>query len=611
MTHIAHAEATTGQHGAPSADVCLASGSSRGRSRLAQLHRFLGASVCSPSDAAAAGARLVLALDVAAPELAILRKHLPQVPAWLLVDSAELPPGANAPWAYHCAATLADAGLVTLVQSVLAPAGHLQTSLPPPRDLDDARVTRDVLDVVRDIAVLVDSEVAAGTLVRAQLSITAADRAWCWFYDADAGVLFDGANPDGAQLVADRGLVALSARCRLELAVPHAAQHPCFGGVIDATHLGAGERVLCQPVMGPDGACHAVLVVTRGPTRDMFTEGERAALATLAHYAGSALGQLALRGQIEQLIGETDTTFRREALDAHDARADEGDVVRISPPWVTRAYWVLCLLVVAAFSFLFVGRVSQYASGAAVIRAENRIGVVSNVAGTVEALFVKPGDQVREGQELARLYSQQETQSVGALDEQWEGQLRHYLLEPGSESVRQTLASLRAQRQVARQRLAERQIRAPRAGIVGDVHTRLGAPLAPGEVVASIIDPQPKFAVVAFMPANDAPQIQEGMPLRLEIVGYPYAYAQLRVSSVSREAAGQATISRQLGSVLADTLGPMPATVMVEARLESDHFRVDGKELHFREGMPARAEVRIRSETIAVSLIPWLRTLAR
>ncbi len=63
--------------------------------------------------------------------------------------------------------------------------------------------------------------------------------------------------------------------------------------------------------------------------------------------------------------------------------------------------------------------------------------------------------------------------------------------------------------------------------------------------------------------------------------------------------------------MLADTLGPMPATVMVEARLESDHFRVDGKELHFREGMPARAEVRIRSETIAVSLIPWLRTLAR
>ena len=113
------------------------------------------------------------------------------------------------------------------------------------------------------------------------------------------------------------------------------------------------------------------------------------------------------------------------------------------------------------------------------------------------------------------------------------------------------------------------------------------------------------------MPANDAPQIQVGMLLRLEVVGYPYAYVQLRVSSVSHEAAGPATVSRQLGSLLADTVGPLPATVMVEARLDADHFRVDGRELYFREGMPARAEVQIRSEVIALSLVPWLRTLVQ
>jgi membrane fusion protein (multidrug efflux system) len=323
------------------------------------------------------------------------------------------------------------------------------------------------------------------------------------------------------------------------------------------------------------------------------------------------LGQLALRGQIESLIGKTDGTFRREALEAHEARRDEGDVVRISPRWLNRAYWVLCLLVLSALSFLFIGRVSQYSSGVAVIRAQNRVGVVTNVAGTVEAVEVRAGDHVQAGQPLARLYSQHESQSVAALDEQWESQLRHYLLEPGSESVRQTLASLRAQRQGARQRLDERLIRAPRAGIVGEVHTRVGAPLGPGEVVASILDPEPKFTVVAFMPANDAPQIQVGMPLRLEVAGYPYAYVQVHVTAVSHEATGAAAVSRHLGPQLADVLAPMPATVVVEATLESDHFNVDGRQFFFREGMPARAEVRLRSETIALALVPWLRTLVK
>lgn len=604
----AHAEATEAQPVAARADVCLASGSPSGRLRLARVHRAFGVAVCSPSDPAAPTARMALALDVSAAELAILRRHLSEVPAWLLVSSAELASGDTPAWVYQCGGAIGDSELIALVRAVLSPPAHAPpVAAPSPRDVNDARAARDVLDAVRELSMLVDPEAAASALVRAQLSLTAADRAWCWFYDAEGGLLFDGSAPDAPQLPAVRGLVALSARARLELAAAHAAQHPCFGGDLDTLHLGLEDRVLCQPITAPDGVCHAVLVVARGPTRDMFSEAERTALATLGRYAGSAIGQLALRSQIDQLIGEADTTFRREALDAQESGSEQGDVVRISPPWVQRAYWVLCALVAAVFVFLFVGRVSQYASGAAVIRAENRVEVVTNVAGTVEAVLVKAGDSVRAGQELARLYSEQESQSVTVLDEQWEAQLRHYLLEPGSESVRQTLASLRSQRQVARQRMSERQVRAPRAGVVGEVHIRVGSPLAPGEVVASVIDSKPTFSVVAFMPANDAPQIHEGMPLRLEVVGYPYAYVQLRVSSVTREAAGQATVNRLLGPLLADTLGPMPATVMVEARLDRDHFRIDGRELYFSEGMPARAEVEIRSELIALALVPWLR----
>jgi multidrug efflux pump subunit AcrA (membrane-fusion protein) len=590
--------------------VCVASGTASGRLRLMSLSRRLGVPVCTPTDVTARQSSLVLAIDLSRADLDVLLKDLCDVRAWLLIDSADVDSEPRPGWVYGCSSSIDDASILALVNSGLGTASRIALPAPaPPCDQGDARAARDVLDAVREISVLIEPEAAAASLARSVLSITAADRAWCWFYDRDAGTLYDGSDPDAPQLRADRGLVALSARAQVGVRAATAAQHPAFGGPVDLAHITSDDRVLCHPIVAPDGVCHASLLATRGAARDTFSPSEELALATLCHYAGSVLGQLALRGQIDGLLGDSHGPFRREALDAHDTHADEGDVVRFVPRWLNGAYWVLCALVAVALGFLLIGRVSQYAAGVAVIRADNRVGVVTNVAGTVEAVQVAAGDHVEAGQALARLYSQQEAQSVSGLDEQWEAQLRHYLLEPGSDSVRQTLASLRAQRQLARQRLEERLIRAPRAGTVGEIHTRVGAPLAPGEVVASILDPQPKFQVVAFLPASDAPQIQVGMALRLEVVGYPYAYLQVHVSSVSHEATGAAAVSRHLGPQLADTLAPMPSSVVVEAALDTNHFTVDGRQYPFREGMPARAEVRIRSETIALALVPWMRTL--
>jgi membrane fusion protein (multidrug efflux system) len=115
--------------------------------------------------------------------------------------------------------------------------------------------------------------------------------------------------------------------------------------------------------------------------------------------------------------------------------------------------------------------------------------------------------------------------------------------------------------------------------------------------------------VVAFVPASDAPQIQVGMPLRLELTGYAYAYLELKVARFAKEATGARAVSRQIGPQLEDAIAPGPATVLVEADLPGDHFEVDGRRYPFREGMPARAEIRLRSEPILFVLVPWLRTL--
>ena len=59
---------------------------------------------------------------------------------------------------------------------------------------------------------------------------------------------------------------------------------------------------------------------------------------------------------------------------------------------------------------------------------------------------------------------------------------------PGDGGLRQTVGSLRVQKERAAARLEERLIRAPHAGTVSDVRIRQGQALSAGDVVLSLID---------------------------------------------------------------------------------------------------------------------------
>ena len=580
------------------------------RARALGLIARVGGQGYAPSDLAhGSSVDLVVAAHGTGPEIAALLQRFSGARAWLLIEPPPLEAEPRQGWVFKCSSQIDEASVVTLLAAGVAQGKRARPGLVRiPHDREGAALTRDVLDAVRELSALTDPEAAAESLVRASLAIAAADRAFCWYYDSEAGAVYDGTNPDAPQLLADRGLVAFSARTGASISAWAAGQHSEYGGAADLTSLGANYQVVCQPIVAPDGTCHAVLVVARAPGRDPYSARERDCLECFAHFAGAVLSQLAVRGDLQGLI-EMDGLFRREALEAHDALGDQGQVVRVSPNWVPRAHWVLSALLLALLMFLCVGRISQYSSGPAVIRTDNRTDVVSKIAGTVAMVQVSAGDAVEPGQVVARLYDQHESNSLSDLEEQWETQLRHYLLEPGSDSVRQILASLRAQRRTAADQLEERLIRAPRAGIVGEVHTRSGAPLAPGELVASIVDKKARFGVVAFMPASDAPQIKVGMPLRVEVVGYPHSYLDLTVARFSQEATGAAAARRYLGSQLADAIAPYSTTVVVEADLSSDHFVVDGDAYPFLEGTPLHAEARLRAEPIVLALLPWLRSL--
>ena len=73
--------------------------------------------------------------------------------------------------------------------------------------------------------------------------------------------------------------------------------------------------------------------------------------------------------------------------------------------------------------------------------------------------------------------------------------------------------------------------------------------------------------MVAFLPGEDRPLLKRGMPLRLEVQGYRYAYQQLTVDSVGDEVVGPAEARRYLGDEIADAVQFTGPVVKVEAHL--------------------------------------------
>lgn len=309
--------------------------------------------------------------------------------------------------------------------------------------------------------------------------------------------------------------------------------------------------------------------------------------------------------------GSVARIFRREALE-HQARPQhEGHLLQLAPTWTHRAYWLLVMVCLAAAVYSVVGQVNEYAPGIAIVKLDGRVDVTARSAATVESVEVRPGQRVRAQQVLVRLYFAGEAAELHRIEHEFELQLIRMLRDPGDATARSALTSLRAQRELARARLEERTIRAPQAGVVSDIRIHLGQQLQPGELVLSLIGESSGFRLVAMIPGYYRPLVCRGMPIRLELQGYPYAYQWLTVDTVGDEVVGPAEVKRYLGQEVADTVTSQEPLVLVEARLPSRQFVDDGRVLEYYEGMQGKAEVRVRAENILVTLIPSLKAILR
>lgn len=565
--------------------------------------------VVAVAPAAVAGAALVCASVDQAP--AVLA-HLPvdgAPPLLILGDPSGVP---DDPRVTHVVRRkLPDGELRALVISLAAGVPWGAPASEAPTSPDEARVAQRAFAASRRLAAAQDLAATERACADAIVELVEADRVVCLFHDPGDGSLWSEAklSTEGDARRAIAGLAGFAARTGAPVCVPRAADDPRWFATVDDPAGDASARLLVQPILGADRHVHAVVVALRGARRGPFGDVEAALLGRFAELATPFLDQLSIHVQAQALLeARDDGLFRKEALEAQ-ALPPWGDVIRVSPPWISWAYWGLVVLLAASIAYVSLGTVATYSTGPAIVRSTTRTEVTARSPGNVTAVEVAPGDAIAPGDVIARLDDADARGTVDRLSAEFETQLRNHMLDASDAGADAALRSLRLELDRARLGLEERLIRAPVAGVVGDVRVRSGSRLEPGDIAATIVDGSGELEVIALLPGSDRPQLAPGMPLRLELTGYRYAYQTVTIDAVSADVIAPGEAVRVLGAEVAGGLQLGGPVVLVRARLPAREFEVDGDRYRYHDGMVGQAEIRVRQERILFTLVPGLRKL--
>jgi multidrug efflux pump subunit AcrA (membrane-fusion protein) len=483
----------------------------------------------------------------------------------------------------------------------------------PPRDPDPLLAAL-VGEHAQAIGAATEPDAAARAAIAAVVALVGADRARCLYCDEESGLIWSGeAGADAPEAPVSSGLAGFAVRAVAGVVVPHAADDALYRAAIDNPDGTGRERLAAQPVAGPDGHVHAVLIALRDETRPPFSRGDLDKLEALAAAWAPYLLQLSMRVEADQILGDRldrgpSDMFRQEAIMHLIRRGQRGDVVRVHPGWVRAAYWLVLAALAAALIYAALAQVHQYAEGAAVVRFTGRSELIAHEAGTIASLGAMRGQKVQRGQILARLHDAEQVGQLNTLETEFESKLVAYLQTPSDPAVKQALGQIRSQRDSARLGVESRTIRAPHAGVVKEVLVRDGQRVEPGTVVLSIVEDASAegLKVIAFLPGGERPRLRAHQALRLTLPGYRGAHIDSEVRAISEVLGATEARARFLGDRLGDSLPLAGTVVVVEARLASPEFEADGEIFQLHDGMIGLAEVRMQARSLLVSLIPGL-----
>jgi membrane fusion protein (multidrug efflux system) len=358
----------------------------------------------------------------------------------------------------------------------------------------------------------------------------------------------------------------------------------------------------------------AVIALSRNPRQPAYQLIEQVAMVALAREAAPILHHLAVQHlqRASEIKADKGSLYRGEALEAHRTRGQEGTLVQLSPDWVKRAYPILVVAMVIAIGFAVFIRVPTYSSGTAVVVFEGSTSVTATASGTVEKVLVHENQPVKRGDPLLRLGSPEEAAQLTAAETEWRDTEIQFLFDQTDPQISKALKSAATARDHALARVEARTIRAPRDGVVTNLHVKEGTAVQLGSYLLQITDENSEIEVLAFVPSKDGPRIRRTMELQLELEGYTKARAIAKISHVQPDAVSASEIAKLGGDMLAESIAKelsagTPGTwIAVRARLPTRTFRTDHRTYRYHHGMHAKVEIKIQSKPFLVTLLPAL-----
>lgn len=355
----------------------------------------------------------------------------------------------------------------------------------------------------------------------------------------------------------------------------------------------------------------AVITLTRNQRQPAYQVIEQVAMVALAREAAPILHHLAVQHlqHASEIKADKGSLYRGEALEAHRKRGQEGTLVQLSPTWVKRAYPLLVLSMLGAIVFAIFVKVSTYSTGTAVIVFEGSTSVTASAGGTVDKVFVKENEAVKKGDPLLRLSSPEEAAQLAQSETEWRDTQIQFLFDQSDEQVRKSLMSAATARDHALARVEARTVRAPRDGVVTNLHVKEGLAVQLGSYVMQITDENSEIEVLAFLPGADGPRVRESMPLQLELDSYTKARAIATITRVQSDAVSGSEAAKLGGDMLAESIAKdlqAGTWIAVRARLPSRTFKAEHSTYNYHHGMHAKVEVKVRSKPFLVTLLPAL-----
>lgn len=301
--------------------------------------------------------------------------------------------------------------------------------------------------------------------------------------------------------------------------------------------------------------------------------------------------------------------FRPEAIEFHRQGGARGDVVQLMPRSLFWSHWMLVALAVAVLYFAFVGQIDEHAAGPALVRVEALHELTAPRGAVAARVEVTPGQRVKQGDVLVRMHSAAETAELETALRELDDQLAKLLRDPGDRAARESIVSLRAQRDLAQKNLERQVLTAPFAATVGDVRVKAGQLVEPGVALLTLLGEESGSRLTALLPGRYRPLLARGMTLRFRADGFPREIHELVIDRVADQSVGPSEALRFLGRDSADVVSLSGSVVLVEARLPGADFQSEGETYRFHHGMQGWAETAIRRDSIAYTFIPGLRQL--